>query len=153
MVADIFYHLFTLIITILVCFIQKNLFRVFEPTPSPRHWVPSLKPPAAIVFGLAKIWCAHIFFSIIPCLWTSKINILKKWKKKTICRYYRFKNVYHKWHSYDVWFPGYGVRLTEFYVIFDRFFSYPTKNQKNNILKKMKKKTWKYYHFTQVHHK
>ena len=98
MVADIFYHLFTLIITILVCFIQKNLFRVFEPTPSPRHWVPSLKPPAAIVFGLAKIWCVHIFFSIIPCLWTSKINILKKWKKKTICRYYRFKNVYHDIH-------------------------------------------------------
>ena len=66
MVADIFYHLFTLIITVLVCFIQKNLFRVFAPTLSPRHWVPSPKPPAAAVFLAWPKSDVPIFFSALP---------------------------------------------------------------------------------------
>ena len=43
---------------------------------------------------------------------------------------------------------------TEFFVILDRFFPfYPSNNQKNQNFEKMKKKTWRYYHFTQVYHK
>ena len=37
-------------------------------------------------------------------LTTRKTKILKKWKK-SIWRYDHFTHVYHKWQSYEVWFP------------------------------------------------
>ena len=70
MIADIFYPIFTLTITILACFTRKKLklFRGFSPTRSPRHCprtpggLAALpRPPALIVFGFAKNRCAHIF--------------------------------------------------------------------------------------------
>ena len=41
---------------------------------------------------------------------THKIEILKKWKKTPE----DITNVFHKWKSYDVWFPRYGVQRTIF---------------------------------------
>ena len=41
--------------------------------------------------------------------------------KKSIWRYYCYRNVYHKWQSYDVWFLRYGIQPAEFSVILDHF--------------------------------
>ena len=69
MIADIFYLIFTLMITVLVCFIQKKLFGGFTPMTSP--WTPwgltvPPRPPAAIVFGFTKNRWAHIFSALSP---------------------------------------------------------------------------------------
>ena len=64
MIADIFYPILTLTITVLACFIrEKKLFEGFAPTPSIScRRGPGLQLPlAAIVFGFAKNQCAHIF--------------------------------------------------------------------------------------------
>ena len=66
-----------------------------------------------------KICHSGLFLCPFTSLWTQKINILKKWKQTW--RYYHFKNVYHKWQSYDVWFLRYGVQLTKCFVILDRY--------------------------------
>ena len=81
-----------------------------------------------------------IFCHFTP-LWTPKINMLKKWKKKkSPGDYYHFTNVHHKWQSYDVWFLRYGVQRTEFLVILDCFLPfYPPNNPKNQNFEKMKK--------------
>ena len=70
MFADIFYPIFTLMITILVCFIQKKINIVWgfhthffikaSPWPSGGLTSPP-RSPAAIVFGFAKSRCPHIF--------------------------------------------------------------------------------------------
>ena len=73
MIADIFYPIFTLTITISVCFIptKKKLFGGFFTRLS--LWIPwgltaPPAPPAAIAFGFAKNQCAHIF-SVLPPAW------------------------------------------------------------------------------------
>ena len=60
MIADIFYPIFTLTITILACFIQKKIGS-FTPMPLPGHhpgppgWlIARPRPQAAIIFGFAK---------------------------------------------------------------------------------------------------
>ena len=61
---------------------------------------------------------------------------LKIWKNA--CRYYHFKNVYHKWQSYDVQFLRYRVWQTECY--FGQFFApLPLNNPENQNFEKMKK--------------
>ena len=62
----------------------------------------------------------------------------------------------HKLQPYDVWFPRYGARGTEFFVILDPFLPfYPPNNLKNQNFEKMKKKknTRRYDHFTHVYPK
>ena len=78
----------------------------------------------------------------------------KFWKnEKNSWRYYHFTQVYHKWWSYNVTFLRYWAQQTEF-VILDHFLSfYPLNNLKNQYFEKLKKNTWRYYHFTQVHKK
>ena len=76
--------------------------------------------------------------------------------EKTTLRYYHFTHVYHKWHSYDVWFLKYREWQTEFFVFLNHFLPfYPSNNpKKSKFWKNLKKKdTWRYYHFTQVYHK
>ena len=70
MIADIFYPIFTLTITVLAYFMQKNCLGFL---PSPRHCpgppgglTAPLRPPAVIVFGLAKSRCTHIFSVLSP---------------------------------------------------------------------------------------
>ena len=76
MIADIFYPIFILTITILACFIQrkKKLFVGLAPTPStghhPGHSGELTDPPqtpAAILFGFSKT-DAPIFFLYYPLL-------------------------------------------------------------------------------------
>ena len=67
---------------------------------------------------------------------------------------YQFTHVHHKWQSYDTWFLRYGAWQTEFFVILSHFaLLIPLAICKINILKKMKKNPWGYYHFTHVYHK
>ena len=64
MIADIFYPIFTLTITVLACFIQKEIGGY-------PHQGISLDRPAAIVFGFAKNRCVDIFSVLflvqLPC--------------------------------------------------------------------------------------
>ena len=55
-------------------------------------------------------------FCIFTPLTTQNIKILEKMKKNSY-RSHHFTHVYHKLQSYDVWFLGYGVWRTEFFVI------------------------------------
>ena len=75
MTADIFYPIFTLTITVLACFIQKNKpVWAFALTPLPEHHPGPLgrltappRPPTAIVFDFAKT-DVPIFFLYFPQL-------------------------------------------------------------------------------------
>ena len=45
--------------------------------------------------------------------------------------------MYHKWHSYDIWFPRYWAWQTEFFVILDHFLPFqPPNNPKNQNFSK-----------------
>ena len=79
MIADIFYPIFTLTITVSACFIRKKtktktkLFGGLAPTPSPRHrpgpsgrCTAPERPPAAIIFGFAKNRGTHLFSVLFP---------------------------------------------------------------------------------------
>ena len=78
-----------------------------------------------------------VFCPFTP-LTTQNLIILEKWKNAW--RYYHFKQVYHKWQSYDVWFLRYEVWRTEFFVILDCFLPfYPHNNPKNQNFEKLKK--------------
>ena len=74
-------------------------------------------------------------------------------KKKNTWRCYWFTLVYHKWQSYHVWFLRYGARQAKMFVILDHFLPiFPLTTPKIKIFKKVRKNTWRYYHFTNVYH-
>ena len=85
MIADIFYPIFTLTITVLVCFIRKKIIKLFGAScPRPHQGItldllgglqPLPRPPVAIVFGFSKNRCTHIF-SVLCCIFT-KMKLLK----------------------------------------------------------------------------
>ena len=60
--------------------------------------------------------------------------------------------MYHKCQSYHVWFLRYGAWRTNFFIILNLFLPfYPTNNNpENQNFKKIKKYSWRYYHFTNV---
>ena len=67
MVADIFYPIFTLKITILACYVQK---RILGSLPPPEHhlWPPGgLTAPPILPAGKNKQTMCPYFFWIIPC--------------------------------------------------------------------------------------
>ena len=72
-------------------------------------------------------------------------------------RYYLSTLVHHKWRSYDAWFLSHEAQhnFLSFWVIFDFCPFTPLTIQKIKTLKKWEKKqkTWRYHHFTLVHHK
>ena len=84
-------------------------------------------------------------------LQTPKIKILKN---ENICwRYHHFTHAYQKSQSYDVWFLRYGVKQAEFFVILDHFWPLRPPDNPENQTFKIEKNTWRYYHFTHLHHK
>ena len=56
-------------------------------------------------------------------------------------------HMYHKWRSYDIWFLKYKVSKTGH---FGSFFSSLTTWKINYTVEK---NSWRYYHFTYLHHK
>ena len=80
-------------------------------------------------------------------------NFEKKMKKISGDIILLYIHVFHKWRSYDIWFLKYKVQLTEMFVILGHFLSFqPPDNTKNQNFK-IEKNTWRYYHFTHLHHK
>ena len=91
MIAYIFYPIFALTITVLVCFIRKKqIVRGFVSMPSPRHHLrppgggegvgsrrgqlkPLLRPLVAIIFGFSKNQCAHVFSVLFPVIACNKL--------------------------------------------------------------------------------
>ena len=79
MIADIFYPIFTVRIIVLPRYIQKNCLQF---SLSPRHCpgppgglTAPPRPPAAIVFGLAKSRCTHIFFVLSPVYYSMREGV------------------------------------------------------------------------------
>ena len=70
MIADIFYLIFILTITVTACFIRKKkIVRGFHTHTFTSHHP---GPPASIVFGFAKNRCAHIF-SLLSPVWAASV--------------------------------------------------------------------------------
>ena len=94
------------------------------------------------------------FLLFYPSSHPKKIYIEKKMKNIS-WGYYQFKQVYHKWQSYYVWFLRYEARQTEFFYHCGPFFFpfYPTNNSQNQNFQKVNKNTWRYYYFTHMYHK
>ena len=57
--------------------------------------------------------------------------------EKNTWRYYNFTHLHQKWQPYDVWFLGYGVQQTEFFVILDHLLPFYTPYIPRKYLKKM----------------
>ena len=89
------------------------------------------------------------FWPFYP-LTTQKIKIFKN--EKNYWRYHHFKHEYHEWKSWcmipEIW------STTDIIFSFGPFFAllHPLTNQRIKFWKK-EKNTWRYHHFTQVHHK
>ena len=80
-----------------------------------------------------------------------KIKVLKN--EKICWRYHHFTHVYQNSQSYDVRFLRYRVRQTEFFVILGHFLPFQPPDNLENQNFKIEKNTWRYYHFTHLHHK
>ena len=92
---------------------------------------------------------------MIPPLMIPKIHMFKKWKKKKTLQDIILLHMCHKWRSYDIWFLK-DKAWQNIFCHFGPFLPFRTsdnpKLQKSNF-EKLKKNTWRYYHFTHVHHK
>ena len=62
-------------------------------------------------------------------------------------------HVCHKWTSYDIWFLKCKVWLTEIFVILCHFLPVQPSDNLEYQNSKIEKSTWRYYHFTHLHHK
>ena len=62
-------------------------------------------------------------------------------------------HVYHTWRSHDIWFLKYKVGQTEIFVILGHFLPFQPPDNLENQNFKIEKNTWRYYHFTHLHHK
>ena len=60
--------------------------------------------------------------------------------------------MYHKCGSYDIWFLKYQVRQTQIFVILGHFLPFHPPDILENQNFKIEKNTWRYYHFTNLHH-
>ena len=131
---------------------KKNTWRYHHFTQVHHKWqsYDAWIPRHPVQQNLLSFWA---FFCPFTQLTTQKIRILKNEKNNQ--RYHHFTQAHHKWQSYDVWFLRYKAQLTEFVLSFWAIFSPLTSltTQKITILKKMKKKNYRYHHFTHVYQK
>ena len=98
------------------------------------------------------------FWSIF-CLFTSpplmipNIKILKKMKKMAGDIILLYIHVHHKWRLYDIWFLKCKVWQTEIFDILGHFLPFQPLDNLENQNFNIEKNTWRYYHFTHLHHK
>ena len=105
---------------------------------------------------LGHFWCFYPVLPPSPKL--QKTKILKN--EKNCGRYRQLTYVYRKLQSYDVWCLRCGVRQNLFsirlarqnFLSFKAIFCPPLEDQENQNFQKLKKNTWRHYHFTHVHH-
>ena len=81
------------------------------------------------------------------------IKILKKMKNMPRDIILLYIHVYHKRGSYDIWFLKCMVRQTEISDILGHFFPFQPLDNLENPNFNIEKNTWRYYHFTNLHHK
>ena len=90
-------------------------------------------------FALLPLLLPHPSQSPTPSTIIPNIKILKKMKKMTGDIILLCKHVYHKWRSYDIWFPKYKARQTEIFDILGHFLPFQLhdnlENQNFNIEK------------------
>ena len=88
-----------------------------------------------------------------PLYWSRGSKLKKKVRNMPGDIILLYIHVYYKWRSYDIWFLKYKVRQTEIFVLLGHFLPFRhLTTQKIKILK-LKKNTWRYYHFTHLHRK
>ena len=80
-------------------------------------------------------------------------NFEKKMKKMPGDIILLYIHLYHNWRSYDIWFLKYKVRQTEIFVILGHFLPFQPLDNLENQNFNIEKNTWRYYHFTHLHHK
>ena len=100
--------------------------------------------------------CCFSFWTIF-CPFTpnsQKHENFKKIKKNTL-RYHHFTQVYQKSWLYAILFLRYDMsQMSLLFFILGNFLPfYPPNSSKNENFKTMKKKMWRYHHFTQVYQK
>ena len=61
--------------------------------------------------------------------------------------------MYHKSRSYDVWFLGFKVQRTKFFVILGYYCPLTLLRTQKSQFWKNNKNAWRYYHFTLMYHK
>ena len=61
-------------------------------------------------------------------------------------------HVYHKWRSYNIWFLKYKMQQTEIFDILGHFLPFQPLDNLENQNFNIEKNTWRYYHFTHLHH-
>ena len=74
--------------------------------------------------------------------------------KKNTRKFSNFTHLHHKWQSHDTWFLKYGAQQTEFFCHAGPFFALlPPYGSRKSKFWKNEQHIWRYYHFTNVHHK
>ena len=88
-----------------------------------------------------------------PLEWSRKSKFWTQMEKMPGDIILFYIHVYNKWKSYDKWFLKFKVRQTESFVILGHFlpFQPPWQPGKSKFI--IDKNTWRYYHFTHLHHK
>ena len=113
----------------------------------------SFIPPYGLMYGSWDMECnRHNFLSLWTIFFLFYPNMdpenesFEKMKKRPGDI---ILHVYCKWQLYDVWFLRYEAWQTEFFAILDHFLPfYPPNNSKNENFEKLKKNTWRCYHFS-----
>ena len=100
-----------------------------------------------------SFWAIFCSFTNPP-KWSRKSKFWKKKMKKMpgdIILLYIL--VYHRWRSFDIWFLKCKVWQTEIFVILGHFLLFQPLESLENQNFSIEKNTWRYYHFTHLHHK
>ena len=98
--------------------------------------------------SFCAIFCPFTSPLIIP-----NVKILKEKKKMAGDVILLHIYVYHKRRSYEIWFLKYKVQQTEIFNILGHFLPFQPLDNLENQNFNTEKNTWRYYHFTHLHHK
>ena len=115
--------------------------------------------------NILKLVILGKFLPFYPSLKTLKIKILKD--EKNFSRYHHFTNVYKKWleilsfYTYmctlnedHMIYSSWNIRCSrQIFVILGHFLPFQSPDNPENQNFKIEKNTWRYYHFTHLHHK
>ena len=104
-----------------------------------------LKPPKNMLEISSFYTCAPkttIIWCTVTGIWGETQNFLSF-----------YIHVYHKWKSYDIQLLKYKVRQKEIFDFLCHFLSFQPLDSLENQDFNSEKNTWRYYHFTHLHHK
>ena len=114
--------------------------------------IPEIRSETDIIFCHFGPFFALLHTPLSSPQWSRKSkfwNKLKKMPGDIILLYIRLS---HKWRSYDIWFLKYKVQQTEIFIILGHFLPFQPLDNLQNQNFNIEKNTWRYYHFTHLHH-